>query len=101
MSKETKTIVVAWTVESRVFDGRPFAADLGARPGLKTIREGRACIWRNRGSEADVVKARAYAETENTKRGEGEGPILVFIYPTSEKEPLDRARREVSSKAAA
>jgi len=95
MSDSKVTVVVAWAVETVVFDGRSYAADLGARPGVRKASEARACIWLNRASPADVECAKTYAAKENTKRSEGEGPISVFVYPTSEKNPLDRARREV------
>lgn len=46
----------------------------------------RAAIWLNRGDKSDIAKARRHAEKEG---------YVVFTYPTSEKDPLGRAKREI------
>lgn len=84
------TIVTAWVVAEQQFDGRPFASDLGSKPGMRTVRTGRAAVWLNRGSAEDIDKARAYAA-----RASDEYQIHVFVYPVDELDPLGRARREV------
>jgi len=82
--------VVAWTAEDFAVV-RERRADLGERPELRAVTVGRAAMWLNRATPADVAKARDYAE-----RGTGDGtPMVVFTYPVTEKDPLGRARREV------
>ena len=87
---ETFQIVIAWTVTEHVYDGRPYARDLGARPGMRQVRVGKACMWLNRGTTDDLKKAKAYAAVENA---------MVFCYPPSERAPLARARREAVEQA--
>ena len=87
----TFTIVVAWTSEELVFDGRAFAADLGARAGTRTVRTAHAAVWKLRGTDADLGPARAFVGREY-------GPIgRVFSYPASERDPLGRARMSILS----
>lgn len=90
------TIVIAWVVEETVHDGRPYAHDLGQRPGTRVERVARAAIWLNKGTEADVVKARAYCENPTSRSStDPESARYAFIYPPTEKDPLGRARRDV------
>lgn len=101
---KTKTterqIVIAWTVTESVYDGKPYARDLGARPGFRLEVQGRAAMWLRRGTAADVAKAKAYAETETAKNTDtARGPVQVFTFPTSEAEPLEAARRAVVAAA--
>ncbi len=88
---ELVTIVVAWTVEEHVYDGKPYAADMGQRPGMRVERQGRAAVWLRQGTKADVRKAKEYAAKESG----AERTMHVFVYPTTEQEPLERARRDV------
>ena len=81
------TIVIAWTEEQEVFDGQSFAADLGARPGMKSVRTAYAAVWLNKGNKADIAKAEMHAAENESRR--------VFVYPTSERKPLERARKEI------
>jgi hypothetical protein len=69
-----------------VKDGQP---DIGRPQTFKAIRAPMACMWLNKGSAADLVKARAYAAIEGW---------TVFCYER-EKEPLQRARAEILAKA--
>lgn len=88
MTRATKQwVVIVWTETVQRYDGRPFAADLGARPGMVEITEARACVWLRGGSAKDVAKARAYLDEE---RPNGQ----VLCYPLSERDPLGRARAE-------
>ena len=49
-------------------------------------------MWKNRGDEKDLAKARAYAAEQS-----GERPHHVFTYPTSERDPLGRAKKDVTA----
>lgn len=89
MQKKIQTIVVAWTTKEMEHDGRPFAMDLGARPRMVEVTKAHACVWLNRGRERDIETARAYIASHEAETGR------VFVYPTSEKDPLGRARREI------
>jgi len=50
-------------------------------------------MWKNRGDAKDLAKARAYAAEQSSDR-----PHRVFTYPTSERDPLGRAKRDVVSR---
>lgn len=81
-------IVVAWTTQDMRHDGKPFASDLGRRPGLVEVTVPHACMWLNRGGEDDVLKATAYALAQD--------PVArVYVYPTSERDPLGKAKADV------
>lgn len=84
-------IVVAWADVAMEWDGRPYARDMGARPGMRAVTIGKACMWLNRGTDGDVEKAKAYAATKPGYR--------VFVYPTSERDPLGRAKAAVVAAA--
>lgn len=93
--------VLAWTVATRVHDGRPYARDLGASPGLRTVVEGRAATWRLDAGPDDLEDAQRYADIENARRDPAEvGAYVVLTYPRAEREPLERARREVVLRSA-
>jgi hypothetical protein len=78
--------VVAWrTTEVEVVRAR--RTDLGERPITRAVEVGHAAVWLNRATPADVEKARVFAAQEEGRR--------VFCYPTSERDPLGRARKEV------
>lgn len=62
--------------------------DLGERPEMRTVREGRACVWLFSGTADDVAKAKAYIR--ETQPGGS-----VFTYPPSESDPLPKARAAV------
>lgn len=83
---EPRAIVIAWITTETEWDGKPYARDLGARPGMVEIRAPHAAMWLGRGFEADVEKARAHVEREYGAAG------MVLTYPTSEHDPLGRAR---------
>ena len=89
--KKPLVIVVAWAVEEHIYDGRPYAADLGQRPGMRVERRGHAVVWLRKGTKADVQKAKEYA----AKESDAEQTMHVFVYPAHERFPLERARRDV------
>lgn len=79
------TIVIAWAEKTAVLV-RLRRAELSERPEMREEMVGKAAVWLNRGTPADVQRARAFAATEG---------YSVFCYATTEKEPLARARRDV------
>jgi hypothetical protein len=79
-------IVLAWTVEDRVWDGEPYARDLGAAPGWKTVQRPLACVWLNKGTEADMAKAKAHAAQEGAQ---------VLTFPEGTEDPLGLAREVI------
>jgi hypothetical protein len=83
-------IVLAWVTEDfRVVRER--RRDLGERPELEKFNVGKAAMWLNRGTDADVAKARAYARAES----DSDKTIHVFVYPSSVKDPLGAAKKDV------
>lgn len=73
-------IVISWiSVETR-WDSQEYKAT--------TTRKVEALVWLRRGTEADAKKAQAYAESDSLCE------YQVHQYPTTEKEPLQRARKE-------
>lgn len=53
------------------------------RPEFKPAPEAKAAMWTNNGGPEELAKAQAHAEKEGWK---------VFTYPTSEKDPLGKAK---------
>jgi len=88
-----QTIVVAWLVDDVEVDVKATQLrrlDLGERPVLRQVKMAKAAMWRNKGDDADLKKAHEYAA--------GEG-YRVFVYPTTERDPLGRARRDIKEGA--
>ena len=77
-------IVLAWLDEDCVMvqAGQP---DIGRPHKFKVVPKPMACMWLNKGTEADLAKAKAYAERDGR---------TVLCYE-NEKEPLQRARKDV------
>lgn len=86
-----KTIVIAWTEEVQVPDGKPFARDLGALPGMKTDVVAHACVWLRKGTADDLIKASAHVRAEHPGNGR------VFEFPTTERDPLGKAKKRILS----
>ena len=85
-------VVIAWTETVEVPDGTPVAVDLGVRRGFRSEVQAHVCMWLRKGEEADAVRARAYMASDYPETGR------VFTYPTSEQDPLGRARVDVLAK---
>ena len=60
--------------------------DLGERHTFCTVNVPVAVVWVNKGSEADLQKAQAYAAREG---------YTVLCYD-GEKDPLNRARKDIA-----
>ncbi len=63
--------------------------DLGERHTFAMVDKPIAIVWLNSGDAADVERAQTYAQANGYR---------VFTYPTSEPEPLVRARLDVLKK---
>ncbi len=92
--------MVAWVVKEPVYTGIPYARDLGHRPQMRIERVAVACMWLNVGTEKDVEKARAYCASASSRvTTDPDATRHAFVYPTTEKDPLGRAKRDVLKKA--
>lgn len=60
--------------------------DLGERPKMEEVPDPKSLIWLNEGTATDLKKAKAYARQEG---------YSVFTYPTTERDPLGRAKKDV------
>lgn len=78
-------VVVAWTTDE-VEVAQQRRTDLGERPILRDVKVPHAVMWLRRGGPTDIEKAETYARQEGYR---------VFTYPTSERDPLGRAKRDV------
>lgn len=81
----TQYIVIAKVEETQVWDGEPYARDLGARAGMKTVRTARAATWCHQGDAAELAKARKFAAEEGW---------MVFTFPKSTDEAFAAAKRK-------
>jgi len=96
------TIVVAWSDEGSELE-REGRIDIGEHHKWRPIIVGKAAVWLRRGKFDDFLKAQAHAEKEETRAANepawarGNVPRIwrVFTYPTSEKDPLGKARKEI------
>lgn len=86
-------IVLAWTTEEPRLE-REGRIDIGERHTFKMVRVPKAVMWLNRGSEKDLATAILYAAQQSTPQQ----PHHVFTYPTSERDPLGRAKKDVLSR---
>ena len=96
--RKVQTIVIARVDEERVPDGRPVAVDLGARPKLVTAQVPRAAVWLLEGGRDDVRRAREYCEAANANRTENAGEWHVYLFPTTEADPLGAAKKQALAK---
>lgn len=79
------TIVLA-RVETETEVVRERRTDLGEAPIMREVPRPVACVWLRSGTAADVEKASTFAATEG---------YIVYTYPTTERDPLGRAKAEV------
>ena len=86
-------IVIVWATRTRVWDGKPFRADLGQMASMKDVLAPHACMWVNAGTPADMLRARAYCAAENAKNDATTLERRAVTY-FDEAHPLERARRE-------
>lgn len=94
-------IVVAWISDDvKAVDPHLARVDLGERPKFRDVQVGKAVMWAHAGKEADVEKAQQWAQKEREDAARDPRYATghshrVFVYPSTEKDPLGRARREV------
>lgn len=83
------TIVLARIRIDQVPDG-PWAADLGHRPKMREVRRAEGCVWLYEGTDADVVKAKAFATAEG---------YCVYTYPSDwpQDAALERGKNDCLS----
>jgi hypothetical protein len=88
------TIVTAWTEDTQeIAPGqKPWRHDLGERPRFVDTKKAHAAMWLNQGTRSDLDKANAWVTREYPDSGH------AFAYPTTESDPLGRARREILSR---
>jgi hypothetical protein len=86
----TKCIVLARVEEDFVWDGKPYAVDLGQRAGLKSVKRPVTLVWCLRGDAVDTEKAHRFARAEG---------YSVLSYPVEESDPLARAKRDIMRRA--
>jgi hypothetical protein len=95
------TVVVAWISDDvEVADPQLTRIDLGERHKLRDVQVGKAVMWSRAGKEVDVEKAQQWARKEREDAAHDPRYATghshrVFVYPSTEKDPLGRARREV------
>lgn len=65
---------------------RPGQSDIGIPAKTRVVLVPKALIWLRKGTAADVAKAEAHARSEGWR---------VFTYPTGERDPLGRAKKDV------
>jgi hypothetical protein len=88
-----RTIVIAWadktglqeTDELELFDG------VNWRRKHKVIPEGKACVWLNKGTADDIVKAGQYVADNMADKGHLK--MAVYDFPVDETDPLGFAKK--------
>jgi hypothetical protein len=88
------TIIIAWlendgtrlTDEWERFDGANY------RRKLEVVPQAHAAVWVNRGTAADRQSAEDYVRRDHADKRRA----AVFAFPTTEQDPLGRARREIA-----
>lgn len=77
-------VVVAWAEQTKLVPtGRQVRRDLNWFPEFRAEWEGKACMWKNKGTEADLARAKEWAAKEG---------VLVLTFPADETDPLGKAR---------
>lgn len=83
-------IVIAWVEAQPTWDGRPYAKDMGAHPGLRFHKEPRTVMWRRKATRKDLDGCRRHVRDELSEFG-----ARIFTYPDSELDPFGRAKADV------
>lgn len=94
---ELQTIVLAWPEEESelVRAGR---VDLGERATFRTVIRGKAAMWLREGTAEDIAKATLQAKRPMSSGGGAAGQ-RVFLFPTTEPDPLGKARAAIERDA--
>ena len=83
-------IVLARADIEKVWDGKPYASDLGQRAGFVDAPRARTVMWLLDGGAEDVAAAESFAATEGYR---------VFTYSVGEADPFARAKAAVLREA--
>ena len=94
MNATAKMIVAAWVEnDGMVATGRMERFDgVNYRPEYVPCPKPRALVWLKKGTDADATKAAEFIAAQHAADALAHA---VFTYPTTEKDPLGRARRDV------
>ncbi len=84
-------IVIAWmTMDGLELTGKQVRYDgYNTRAEFRPAPLAKANVWLNDGTDADLQKAEAYLARE------APGASIVLTFPSTEEEPLKRARSEI------
>lgn len=86
-------IVIAWKTDDVEVVGTA-RVDLGERHKTRPIVVAKAVMWSRKDSDKDLASAEAYAKNPPTTTYPTYD-YRVFVYPATERDPLERARRDV------
>jgi hypothetical protein len=94
MNTKYMQIVLAWATETGLEKtGRYVTRDRNLFPELKAVWEGKACMWKNRGTMADMQKAIEHCHRKNKMNSDYQ--MTVYTFETKERDPLGKARTAV------
>jgi hypothetical protein len=85
--KMIQIVLAKVNIDHQVDQSKLRRTDMGERPIMKQVDKPVSMMWLNRGTQADVQGAQAYARTEG---------YTVFTYDTSEHDPLRRAKEDIT-----
>jgi hypothetical protein len=86
-------IVIAWKTDDFEVVGTA-RVDLGERHKTRPIVVAKAVMWSRKDSDKDLASAEAYAKNPPPTTYPTYD-YRVFVYPATERDPLERARRDV------
>lgn len=88
------SIVLAWATQTALVPtGRQVERDRNYFPEFRAEWEGKAAMWKRRGTFADLAKAWDHCHKENATNSDYQ--MTVYVYPTVERDPLGKARAAV------
>lgn len=81
----SRACIVLVRIEMETVVAGSYRHDLGEAPKLSQIARARALVWLRSGDDYDLEKAKVFATREGYQ---------VRVYPTTERDPLGRAKTE-------
>lgn len=84
--------MIAWAARTGLRATGRYLDRYGFQPELEAVTEGKAVVWANEGTQADLRKARAYAATCDAHQEVRVGEAVVYTFPVSEPDPLGKAK---------
>ena len=90
-----QVIAIAWPEETSELAQAPgsWRWDLGQLPKMRNVVIAKALVWTNKGDADDLAKAEAFARRPDSAGGHDGS--RVFVYPTSERDPIGRAKADL------